>query len=359
MPTRRDLLATLAAPALTSCAGGQGYEAAVRDTWRHTDGMPEGWDSVLRELVRYATLAANGHNTQPWRFRLRERGLDVLPDPTRRTPVVDPDDHHLWASLGCALENVAQAAQAFGLQAEASVDDGAIRVELMPGPPLDSELFGAIPRRQSTRADYDGHGVDVALLRKLQAAGSADTVQCLLLTGRNEIDRVAEAVVAGNSAQMADPAFVAELKAWIRFGEPEALLHADGLFSRSSGNPALPRWLGERLFDLVFTARTENDKYARQLRSSAGVAVFSAASDDAAGWVAAGRACQRFLLQASALDLRTAFINQPVEVASLRRSFAGLLGLGSRRPDLVLRFGRGPRLPASLRRPVQAVISSP
>jgi hypothetical protein len=49
-------------------------------------------------------------------------------------------------------------------------------------------------------------------------------------------------------------------------------------------------------------------------------------------------------------------LNQPVEVARLRPQFAGLLGIGAQRPDLVVRFGRGPKLPVSLRRPVQAVM---
>jgi len=43
-------------------------------------------------------------------------------------------------------------------------------------------------------------------------------------------------------------------------------------------------------------------------------------------------------------------------VAHLRTEFASLLGIGTQRPDLVVRFGRGPKLPASLRRPVQAVM---
>ncbi len=40
----------------------------------------------------------------------------------------------------------------------------------------------------------------------------------------------------------------------------------------------------------------------------------------------------------------------------MRTEFASFLGIGNRRPDLVVRFGRGPKLPASLRRPVQAVL---
>ena len=39
-------------------------------------------------------------------------------------------------------------------------------------------------------------------------------------------------------------------------------------------------------------------------------------------------------LQATALGLKYAFINQPVEVQALRRQFASYLGIGERRPTL-------------------------
>jgi hypothetical protein len=52
----------------------------------------------LRDLIRFATLAASGHNTQPWQFRAAENRIDILPDLSRRTPVVDPDDYR----GGCA-----------------------------------------------------------------------------------------------------------------------------------------------------------------------------------------------------------------------------------------------------------------
>jgi hypothetical protein len=62
-------------------------------------------------------------------------------------------------------------------------------------------------------------------------------------------------------------------------------------------------------------------------------------------------------LQATALGMKHAFINQPVEVPSLRPDLAGLIGLPGRRPDIVMRFGYGPALPFSTRRPVEAVLA--
>ncbi len=338
--------------------GLSGYEEAINSTWRHSDSTDLPSSSIRRELVRYATLAANSHNTQPWQFRLSDRSILVLPDAARRLPAVDPDDHHVFASLGCAVENMVQAARAFGLRAVPSYDSVArgIRVDLDAALSERTDLFDAIPHRQSTRADYDGRSVPPEHLRLLEAAGNGDGVRMLLFTERRQREDILSYLVAGNSAQMDDVAFVEELKSWIRFSYGEALSTRDGLFSKSSGNPVLPGWIGRLIFGQVFTKDSENRKYEGQLRSSAGVAVFVSDKNEPAYWAEAGRCCQRFALQATALQLRHAFINQPVEVPAVRGQFATYLGLDGRRPNLVMRFGYGSELPKSLRRPVEHVI---
>jgi len=170
------------------------------------------------------------------------------------------------------------------------------------------------------------------------------------------MEKVLEYVVAGNTVQMNDPAFITELKSWIRFSAGEARETGDGLFSGASGSPVMPRWIGSRALGLFFTAKSENERYARQLRNSAGIAVFVSDASDKAHWVEAGRCYERFALQAAALGIRNAFLNQPVEVGPVRPQFAAALGLAGQRPDLVVRFGRGATLPFSLRRPVSAVL---
>ena len=94
------------------------YDGAVTAMRRPIAAAGTGHSGRLRDLVRQATLAASSHNTQPWKFTLAERSITILPDFTRRTPIVDPDDHHLFVSLGCATENLVHAALASGLHAD-------------------------------------------------------------------------------------------------------------------------------------------------------------------------------------------------------------------------------------------------
>lgn len=365
--TRRGLL--VAAPGVLGGAVALGaspsawaaerYEAATARIWRVGPLQGLSGAALSQELVRYATLAPSSHNTQCWKFAVDGRSITILPDLSRRCPVVDPDDHHLYVSLGCAAENLVQAALALGLASEVHFDAArdAVVVRLSPTPAVATALFKAVPERQCTRGDYDGKPLSAQELEQLEHVGSNDRVLLLLLTEKTAIDKVLDFVVQGNTAQLNDKAFMKELKSWIRFSEADAVERGDGLFGKSSGNPALPDWLGKLLFDYVVTPASENEKYTRQLRSSAGLAVFVAAREDKAHWVDVGRAYERFALQCTVMGVRNAHVNMPLELAAQRPRFASAIGLGQQRPDLLVRFGRGSTLPRSLRRPVQAVLA--
>lgn len=347
----------LATAPLAACTGASHEAAEAAAVLRR----PLNLDAAdpIPEVVRFATLAANGHNTQPWRFARTEGGVLLAADDTRRTPVVDPDDHHLYASLGCAAENLMIAASAYGLEAAYGFDPDTthLRIDLAPATRPTDPFVAAIPKRQCTRSEFSGAAVAPGDLALLQAAAKTDGVDTLLITDRAGIDRVRDAVIEGNRRQMQDEAFVRELKQWIRFDSATAVGSGDGLFAPCSGNPALPDPIGQTIFPMVFTIDGETKKYRTQMDSSAGVAVFSA-RDDPRHWVQAGRAYQRFALQATRLGIKHAFVNQPVEVATMRRQFAEAVGFSGRRVDLVVRFGYAPDLPFSLRRPVSAVLAA-
>ena len=331
------------------------YNASIAATRAALSQTPE-----MRDFIRYSTLAANSHNTQPWRFRISTGAIEILPDFSRRIPVVDPDNHHIFASLGCAAENLALAAAARGQTGELRFEptnEGYVKFSFGTDATAGRTLFDAIPFRQSTRADYDGKTVSATDLQTMAATAMVPGVDLVLITDRAQIDRVRDLVIAGNSVQMADTAFVRELKTWLRYNPRQAIDAGDGLFSALTGNPTVPAWLGPYLISMFFSAKAENEKYARQIASSAGIAVFVSQQDNPEHWVLAGRASQRFALQATALGLKHAFVNQPVEVARFRPDLAALVGMPGRRPDLVMRFGYGAALPYSARKPVEAVLA--
>jgi hypothetical protein len=61
------------------------YNRQAQNTWK-----PLKQESVMsaqiREIIHSATLAASGHNTQPWLFAIKENTIEIHPNYTRRLP---------------------------------------------------------------------------------------------------------------------------------------------------------------------------------------------------------------------------------------------------------------------------------
>jgi hypothetical protein len=361
---RRDLLKLLGVAGMT-VAGGYllfeytpwlNYDQQADDTHR-----PFAKNSTapapLRELVRYATLAANGHNTQPWKFLIHENAIEIHPDYARRLPVVDPHDRELWISLGCALENLIIAARATRYAAEVIYPDATdfITVRLAADIPQANRLFDAIPPRQNTRSEYDGQAIKRDDFGLVQALSLEPGIVLQFVANPTDRERVLEYVNQGNLIQYADTAFLDELTYWLRFNKKEVLASLDGLYSRCSGNPEVPRWLGQ-LFVTSLHPQQQADVDAQKLRSSPGVVVVASDSDDRTAWVRTGQVYERLALQLTALNIKSALLNQPIEVAGIRGQFQNAIGLGTARPQLLVRFGYADSMPRSLRRPVEQVL---
>lgn len=362
MVSRRKMLAGIGTAAVVGGSGywtlsGPSYEQAVA---ANSASIVPGAGSDLEYLVHHAIHAANGHNTQPWMFARSGSDVVIAPDFSRRTPVVDPDDHHVFASLGCAAENLALAAEAEGQSAAIEFDaagDGQVRIGLAKGTGGANAWFDAILKRQCTRSDYDGRAISVEELRELEEAASIQGCRVILISERPKMDELVDLIVAANTVQVEDPNFVAELKSWLRFNARTAIATGDGLYAACSGNPTLPSWIAPTVFRMVFSAKSENEKCERQVRSSSGLAVFLAEKNDKEHWVKAGRSYQRFALQATAMGMKHAFLNQPTEVPAFRSDLLGSVGATEPRPNLLVRFGYADPMPRSLRRPVSAVIA--
>ena len=319
---------------------------------------------VLSRLLTAAALAPSGHNTQPWRFSVEGERITILPDPSRRLPVVDPDDHALYISLGCAVENLVVAARGEGYHAEVDDtgldgEDPALTVHLRPGGAGDSHgngLHEAISQRQSTRRSYDGRAVPVADLGRLEGASRQEGVGFHLFTDPGRIEPLIELVEEGNRRQFSDPAFVDELITWIRFNPGEIRKRQDGLTHAAMGLPSIPRWLGRFIMGKLVTPGSQARSASRAIRSSAALMLFSTDRADPRGWVSLGRSFERVALTATTLDIKHAHMNMPCEVPALREELRRHLELGAAHPLLLLRIGYAKPMPRSPRRPLEEVL---
>ena len=110
----------------------------------------------LRTAVAAAVRAPSLHNSQPWRFRLRDGAMEILADHGRRPALADPSGWALRVACGAALLNARLALAVHGIPVEA---------RLCPDPSEPDLLARLVPQpsRPPTPAELDGRSHIVLL----------------------------------------------------------------------------------------------------------------------------------------------------------------------------------------------------
>ncbi|HUG86325.1 MAG TPA: hypothetical protein VMM13_17295 [Euzebya sp.] len=328
---------------------------------------PDDEPRQLRELVRFATLAPNAHNTQSWRFVAQPGAVRLIPDFTRSLPAGDPGDRELWLSLGCALENLLLAARHVGYAPTVtSFPDGETCIDITfertdpvtEEAPTDDALFAAIPRRHSNRSAYDGRPIPAADLDAIRGVIDEPGVSARILTDAADIAGVIEVVEAGFAWQRTNTEFKRELHSWIRFSKASILAHRDGLTSRATGRPQIPDAVGRQLVRFLSVTGLEKREIVNKIRSSSAVLVLLTDDNDRATWVRAGRSLARVKLQATARGIVCAHLNNNWQWDATRPVAQRALQLGDAHPQVAIRMGYASPLPHAPRRAVEDVLTT-
>jgi len=314
----------------------------------------------LASLIHYAIQAPSGHNTQPWKFKIDENSIIIFPDYSRSLPVVDSDNHALFISLGCALENLVIAAnyKGYKVNVEFNFNENGefIKVTFAANQTSNnSTLFDAIEKRQVTRNKYLEKQIPEPDLQKLVHATKQVGVDVKVLH-KNEFEEIFPLIEEGNLLQFSNKNFKHELMSWIRYNDKQAKETNDGLRGVSMGYPSAPAWIGKLFFKLFDSPEKEAGAAVDMVKSSSLLLLFIASENNKENWINIGRSYQRTALVATALGISHAHVNMPCEEISVRKKLKEKFGFVNEEPLLLIRLGYSEALPKSFRRPAEEVL---
>jgi hypothetical protein len=344
------------------------------EPWRaDLDGPPP------TSLVAAAVLAANAHNTQPWKFAVTDERIDLFADHSRTMGAMDAIGRELQLSLGCALENLVLAARAHGLAPDVVLqpdptDPGHVATIGLPAAERSiSPLYRAIPLRHTNRAAYDtDRAIPASELDAISALGDVDETSVAWLTRSDELREFGQMTVDATAAILADADQARDDFAWYRQDWHEIEQHRDGITMDAAG-------LGEpsRSVIRLLPASSQEQMQGGWLDATRDRHVATAAAyglvlvrdrHDAVQLLQAGRLFQRAHLHATDRGLAVQPLNQAFERADREAVSGGEGEFGWRLRELtptgwniVTAFRIGyPTSKAGIspRRPLQAVVVS-
>ncbi len=310
----------------------------------------------LESLIEAAILAPSSHNTQPWVFRISDNRIALLADRTRALPVNDPDDRELTISCGAVLFNLRVAAANSGLGTATRVlpeeeDDDLLAIVDLHDDGQQRQLhvglyYPAIEKRRTYRKRFEERKVPESVLIELTGAAEQEQAWLKVLTEECLRKHAAVLVAEGDAAQWSNPSWRRELAAWMHPRRKGDGLTVPGLIAPIAKTVV-------RSFDMGNGIGAKDSQLVDQ---SPVLAVLGTPGDALTDWLTAGQALQRVLLLATNLGLQASYLNQPIQVASLRPKLQHAIGVAGF-PQILLRIGfTAERLPETPRRPLTDVI---
>ncbi|HET9518665.1 MAG TPA: nitroreductase [Actinoplanes sp.] len=275
-------------------------------------------------------------NTQPWRWRVVDETLELLPEADRRLPVIDPDGRLMMLSCGAALHHARIALAAAGWRTEVDRDadsTGPIaRIHLAGQADPDQwtqRLFAAITQRRTDRRSFGERQVAPEILDTLRSVVEAED-SYLHYVRRDQMPLLATSTARAAADELDDPAYRAELQAWTN----RKAGSGDGVPVTTAVRPA-PRRVPIRNYAPGGSAGLPaGDGFD----IGASFAILFGATDDPPGWLRGGEALSALLLTATADGLATAPLSDAIELEWPRQLMHDLLAeVGA--PYLVIRLG--------------------
>lgn len=318
--------------------------------------------TLLRLAIGQAILAPSSHNTQPWRFHVDSRHVELWADRTRVLPVCDPDGRSLVISCGAALSFLVVSLRRHGFAVRIERRPDAAQADLLARVTLgervvptrdEVDLCDAIERRHTNRGPFAARMVPISDIIALRGSAEIDGVWVDAVQDKARRHLLAELIGDADREQWEDRAFRGELAEWLR-GNRNGL--TDGMPGYSFGMGDFAAQVAPLI---VRTFDRGDGEAARDHDLAEGapvLAVLATVHDTPRDWLLTGEALGRLLLRATVLHLSASFLNQPIEVESLRPEVARIVGIDGH-PQLIVRLGYADReTRATPRRAVEDVL---
>lgn len=289
-------------------------------------------------LLLFAALAPSSHNTQPWLFDVEGERIRLLADRRHQLQVCDPDGRELIISCGCALLNLRVAIAEAGCHGEITLLPDPENPDLLAEVVITADedatdrelalLFSAIFPRRTFRKRFEERSVPSSLLRRLEVVAGDEGARFTVLSGEDQRQAAANLVAQGDEQQWADTEWRRELSDWMHERR-----RGDGL--------VIPRFTETITHAIVRSFDMGNGVAARDrelVDGSPVLAVVGTDDDTPRAWLQAGMALEHLLLMAQLEGVQASYLNQAIQVPTLRPQLQGLIG-GDGHPQVLIRMG--------------------
>lgn len=303
----------------------------------------------LKFLLGYAILAPSTHNSQPWKFKLDGKKVEIKADYTKALVESDEGNRFLYFSLGCALQNLLVAADYYGYKTRVQYsnrgkDGRVVRVSFREPRRWQkrrksNHQLHLINRRFTDRVEYSGKWPDRRVLAKVEKLSGAEVGVCF--TDREDVGEVLEIARESVAVVARRRLFQKELAVYLKSNLTNSGLGMPGFVSGFPTPVSFVTSYMMKHFNLGILIIKNDEKLIEKTRV---FGVVSSKRDDQISWVKGGQLYQQVALELTRCELSVQPMASVGQVKNCWKRLGGVMGVKAR-VQILFRVGYGRKKP--------------
>ncbi len=291
-----------------------------------TDTQLDGVNEDIENALYYASFAANSHNSQCWKLNLdiQSQQLTIFLDEERALNIVDPEYRELYISLGCYIESMIYAFDAYGYGTAVEyaepigIDNEIATISFYrhENGKINNEQIELIQRRHTDKTAYHTDKIDSEVISELLKDHEGIYYYEI---GSEKFDYLKIGTLEAITEQSYQSTYLEELNLWMRFSNREVEQKKDGVSAEMIGLNGIIK-----AFYYLTTNHTNavNDTFAEQGLETAkkqlehcSAFFIVTGNDTIVDWIEAGRKTQAFWYECVKNNIAIQPISAMLEIA--------------------------------------------
>ena len=283
----------------------------------------------IEQIIYYASLAGNSHNTQPWYVYVEDDSvIYIKADFSRKLHIVDPDSRGLFISLGAFIENLELAAGSFGYKANIEItanhknDSNVATIHLSKSLKSGFDL-SQIENRRKLRTPFHKTEISKDHLNKLVDNNNSEIFY--FSSSSKEGKYIAEQTLAAYTQQANDDQAKQELANWMRFSNSDVEKHRDGLTTSGMGITGFGGFFVRNFYKPEDSMKdsfikTGIEKTKGQTENCGGWILILQNEDNPESWIKTGSLYQKMNLSCRDMNIGFHPMNQMIEEENFEKN---------------------------------------
>ena len=232
------------------------------ETNKKVDGLSE----EISEIIYYASMAPNSHNTQLWKVYVDvdNNQIKISLDKERTLKKVDSKDREAYISIGAFTENLVKAFEAYGYETKLVISEednnGLVSVtyKKIKGREINHNILDVIMRRHTNKSAFLNKDISSENIAKLKG----NNKQIFYFgNGTESCEYLRKSAVSAMEQQAYDKSKAEEFSKWLRLSDKEAVSSKDGLPAEQLGLTGIIK----TIYYMTTTHKSATeDSYAKQ-----------------------------------------------------------------------------------------------